>query len=96
MEKKQAAEREEKERLERQSQIKKGQKELEAMECALEEKKRALLDVQKMSKDMQEVVEAKDVDKDENVSVSTVNTQSVGLSIIMSATLHIDYISDKL
>ena len=53
-------------------------------------------DAQKMSKDMQEAVEAKDVDKDENVSVSTIDTQSVGLSIIMSATLHIDYISDKL
>ena len=39
MEKKQAAEREEKERLERQSQIKKGQKELKAAERALEEKK---------------------------------------------------------
>ena len=66
------------------------------MERALEEKKQALLDVQKMSKDVQEAVEAKDVNKDENVSVSTINTQSVGLSVIMSATLHIDYISDKL
>ena len=55
-----------------------------------------MLDVQKMSKDVQEVVEAKDVNKDENVSVSTIDTQSVGLSIIISATLHIDYISDKL
>ena len=66
------------------------------MEHTLEEKKRVLLDTQKMSKDVQEVVEAKEVDKDENVSVSTVDTQSVGLSVIMSATLHIDYISDKL
>ena len=55
-----------------------------------------LLDAQKMSKDVQEAVEAKDVDMDEDVSVSTVDTQSVGLAVIMSATLHIDYISDKL
>ena len=66
------------------------------MERALEEKKRVLLDVQKMSKDVQEAVEAKDVNKDKNVSVSTIDTQSIGLSVIMSATLHIDYISDKL
>ena len=81
MEKRQAAEREEKEWLERQSQIEKGQKELEATEHALEEKKWALLDAQKMSKDMQDAVEAKDVDKDNNVSVSTIDTQSVHHSI---------------
>ena len=55
-----------------------------------------MLDVQKMSKDVEEAVEAKDINMDEDVSVSTIDTQSVGLSVIMSATLHIDYISDKL
>ena len=80
-EKRQAAEREEKERLERQSQIEKGQKELEATELTLEEKKQVLLEVQKMSKDVQDVVEAKDVEKDNNVSVSTIDMQSVRHSI---------------
>ena len=41
-----------------------------------------MLDAQKLSKDAQDVGEGKDVEKDDNVSVSTVNTQSVRYSIV--------------
>ena len=50
-ESKQAAEQEEKERLKRESQIEKGQIEIESVEHALEVKKWALCDMQKISQD---------------------------------------------
>ena len=51
--------------------------EIKATECALKEKKQALCDIQKLSKDIRDKEEGKDIDKDDNVSVSTVDTQSV-------------------
>ena len=51
------------------------------MEHELVEKKRVLLEVQKMSKDTQGAEESMDVEKDDNVSVSTGDTQSVRYSI---------------
>lgn len=51
------------------------------MERELEEKKRVLLEVQKMSKDTQGAEESGDVEKDDNVSVSTGDMQSVRYSI---------------